>query len=1084
MSEENRNELAKGYEHAEVEARWYRAWTERGMFHGDETDGRRPHFSIVLPPPNVTGSLHLGHALTATLQDVLIRWKKMSGFNTLWLPGTDHAGIATQMIVEKELKKTEKKGRHDLGREEFLRRVWAWKEKYGSRIGEQHKALGASLDWERERFTMDEGLSRAVREVFVRLHEEGLIYREKKLINWCPDCHTALSDLEVEHEEAHAGELWSFAYPLADGSGEIVVATTRPETMLGDTAVAVHPDDERYRAMVGKRVRHPLTGREFPIVADAILVDPKFGTGAVKVTPAHDFNDFETGKRHGLPMLTVIGPDGKMNADAGPVAGLDRFDARKRVKALVAEAGLDRGTKPHVLPLGRCQRSQTVLEPLLSDQWYVRIEPLARPAIEAVEQGKTKFIPEQWTNTYMAWMRNIHDWCISRQLWWGHQIPAWYCDDGHVTVARDAPAACATCGKTALRQDEDVLDTWFSSALWPFSTMGWPDRTDTLKTFYPTSVMETGHDIIFFWVARMMMMGIHFMGEVPFRTVYLHPMVRDEKGQKMSKTKGNVIDPLVITEQYGADALRFTLAALTAQGRDIKLAKERIEGYRAFANKLWNASRFALMNLEGFRDDGTPAADLAATPADRWLLARLQRAVNETVAALEGFHFNEASGTIYQFVWGELCDWYIELAKEALSGEDARLKRGAQAVLVHALQTSLRLLHPFMPYITEELWAVFRARVGSAAWPELVLGASYPKPGPVDEAAERSFAPVLAVVDAVRNVRGEMNVPPKAEPRVDVAVADDAARRVVRGEVARIARLARAQVEVLDGVVTAAAPQSAVAVGPGVEVRVHLAGVVDFAAEEARIGKEIAKVDADLALLEKKLSNPSFVERAPAEVVEKDRARVEELREKRGKLTAHRAMLAGGPEQGGSPMTTPENQKPSAADVADRVAKKAEEVAERAAELARSAAQKVEELAERAKPGLARAEKAVEELAERAKPALERAERAVEEWAERAKPAVNRAEKKAEEWVVRARPAVQRAEQAAEKLAARAKPTVAKARKAAKTAAKKAAAKARGAVKRAVRKAKKAVARKAAPKQKAPAKGRSPAARRKPRGKK
>ncbi|HYD39593.1 MAG TPA: valine--tRNA ligase, partial [Anaeromyxobacter sp.] len=506
MNDEKSTGLAKGYAHKEVEARWYDFWRKRGYFHGDEHDHARPPFSIVLPPPNVTGSLHLGHALTATLQDVLIRWKRMSGFNTLWLPGTDHAGIATQMIVEKELQKTEKKSRHDLGREEFLKRVWEWKERFGSRIGEQHQALGASLDWERERFTMDEGLSRAVREVFVRLHEEGLIYRERKLINWCPRCHTALSDLEVVYEEAHKGELWSFAYPLVEPAGdrtEIVVATTRPETMLGDTAVAVHPDDERYKALLGKKVRHPLTGREIPIVGDAILVDPAFGTGAVKVTPAHDFNDFEVGKRHGLEMITVIGLDGKMTAAAGPVAGQDRYVARKEVKRLLAEAGLERGATPHVLPLGKCQRCETVLEPLLSHQWFVKIEPLAKPAIEAVEQGRTRFIPEQWTNTYMAWMRNIHDWCISRQLWWGHQIPAWYCPDGHVTVARQAPQACGTCGKGELRQDEDVLDTWFSSGLWPFSTMGWPDETATLRTFYPTSVMETGHDIIFFWVARM-----------------------------------------------------------------------------------------------------------------------------------------------------------------------------------------------------------------------------------------------------------------------------------------------------------------------------------------------------------------------------------------------------------------------------------------------------------------------------------------------------------------------------------------------------------------------------------------------------
>ena len=892
VAAETRTELSKGYQHREVEARWYPVWKERGYFHADERDRARPPFSIVLPPPNVTGSLHLGHALAATLQDVLIRWKRMSGFNALWLPGTDHAGIATQMIVEKELIRTEKKTRHDLGRAEFLKRVWSWKEKYGSRIGVQHEALGASLDWERERFTMDEGLSRAVREVFVRLFEEGLIYRDEKLINWCPQDHTALSDLEVTYEEAHQGELWSFAYPLSDGSGEIVVATTRPETMLGDTAVAVHPDDERYQALIGKKVVHPLVDREIPIVADAILVDPKFGTGAVKVTPAHDFNDFEVGKRHGLELLTVIDLDGKMNANAGPVAGLDRFEARKKVKELIAEKGLDRGSKPHVLPLGRCQRCETVLEPLLSKQWFVRIEPLARPAIEAVEQGKTRFIPEQWTNTYMAWMRNIHDWCISRQLWWGHQIPAWYCADGHVTVSRVAPAACATCQKTELRQDEDVLDTWFSSALWPFSTMGWPEPTETLRTFYPTSVMETGHDIIFFWVARMMMMGLHFMGEVPFRVVYLHPMVRDEKGQKMSKTKGNVIDPLVITEQYGADALRFSLAALTAQGRDIKLAKERIEGYRAFANKLWNATRFALMNLVGFVAPDAGAAPPARTPADRWILARLQRAVNETVDALGSYRFSDAASSVYQFVWHELCDWYIELAKEALYGEDASRKQDAQAVLTHCLETSLRLLHPLMPFITEELWQTLQAHVGGR-WGASIMVARYPEKGSVDEAAERSFGPVIGVVDALRNLRGEMNISFKIPLRdVQVGALSAEALATVREETQRILRLANVEGLAATSAATHKVTGSAVAVGSGFEVRVPLAGVVDMAAEGARIEKELAKVDGDLAGIEKKLGNPSFVERAPKEVVEKDRARAEELREKRKRLVAHRDVLA------------------------------------------------------------------------------------------------------------------------------------------------------------------------------------------------
>jgi len=895
MEREARTELAKGYEHREVEARWYPFWLSRGYFHADENDRRRPPFSIVLPPPNVTGSLHLGHALTATLQDVLVRWKRMSGFNAMWLPGTDHAGIATQMVVEKELQRTEKKSRHDLGRAEFLKRIWEWRDRFGSRIGEQHKALGASLDWERERFTMDAGLSRAVREVFVRLHEEGLIYREKKLINWCPRCRTALSDLEVHHEESHPGELWSFAYPLADGSGEIVVATTRPETMLGDTAVAVHPDDDRYRALVGRKVRHPLLGREIPIIADAILVDPAFGTGAVKVTPAHDFNDFETGKRHGLEQITVIGPDGRMTAEAGPVAGQDRFEARKSVKALVAEKGLDRGSRPHLLSLGRCQRCDTVVEPLLSDQWFVRIAPLAKPAIEAVEQGRTVFVPESWTNTYMAWMRNIHDWCISRQLWWGHQIPAWYCPDGHVTVARETPAACATCGKGGLRQDEDVLDTWFSSGLWPFSTMGWPVRTATLARFYPTSVMETGHDIVFFWVARMMMMGLHFMGDVPFRTVYLHPMVRDEKGQKMSKTRGNVIDPLVITEQYGADALRFTLAALTAQGRDMKLAKDRIEGYRAFANKLWNASRFALMNLEGHVDGGD-SETATVTPADRWIVARTQRAVNETIAALEAFRFNDAASTVYQFVWHELCDWYIELAKEALYGDDRMKRRAAQATLTHVLSTALRLLHPFMPFITEELWHALRARVQADRWPDSILAAEYPQEGPVDESAERRFGPIIGIVDAIRNVRGEMNVPYKvALEDVEIGALEADARATVREEQPRIERMANVKVAILHepGRSPPRRPASAVAVGTGFEVRVGLAGAVDVAAETARITKEIEKLETELGALRKKLQNPGFLAKAPPEVVEKDRARADELVEKRGKLDTHRAMLAG-----------------------------------------------------------------------------------------------------------------------------------------------------------------------------------------------
>ncbi len=1003
-TQQPQGELAKGYEHREVEARWYRVWKERGYFHGDERDRTRPAFSIVLPPPNVTGSLHLGHALTATLQDILIRWKRLSGFNTMWLPGTDHAGIATQMVVEKELKRTEKKSRHDLGRAAFLERVWAWKEQYGSRIGQQHEALGACLDWERERFTMDEGLSRAVREVFVRLHEEGLIYREKKLINWCTDCRTALSDLEVEHEEGHAGELWSFAYPLvspAGGLAEIVVATTRPETMLGDTAIAVHPEDGRYAALVGSKVRHPLTGREIPIVADAILVDPKFGTGAVKVTPAHDFNDFEVGRRHGLEFLTVIGFDGKMTAAAGPVAGLDRFEARKEVKRLLAELGLERGAKANPMALGRCQRSQTVLEPLLSDQWYVKIAPLAEPAIRAVEEGRTRFVPEQWTNTYMAWMRNIHDWCISRQLWWGHQIPAWYCPDGHVTVARETPVACSTCGTTTLRQDEDVLDTWFSSGLWPFSTMGWPDRTETLKTFYPTSVMETGHDIIFFWVARMMMMGIHFMGEVPFKTVYLHPMVRDSKGQKMSKTKGNVIDPLLVTEKHGADALRFTLAALTAQGRDIKLADERIDGYRAFANKLWNASRFALMNLEGHVDGGGDPIGQARTPADRWILARLQRAVNETVEALEAFRFNDAANTVYHFVWHELCDWYIELSKESLNGDDPARKAAAQAVLVHCLKSSYLLLHPFMPFITEELWGVLRRRVAASAWPDSIMEGRYPTVGLVDEAAERAFAPVLGIIDAIRNIRGEMNIAFKValgqETPVHVAVTDAATHALLlAGESKRVARLTHVEnLQLHLAAATPRMPQSTVGVGVGFEVRVPLAGVVDVGAETARIDKELARVDADLRLIEGKLSNPNFVARAPAEVVEKDRARVEELRTTKLKLINHRAVMSGADQP--TEEKTMENNTPNPSVTpapAQPVGEKVEQAATAVVEAVKAEAVKLEQQMEkRAAPTIRKARKAVAKARKAVKKGVANARRAVKKGVAGAKKAYKKAGK-------------------------------------------------------------------------------------------
>ncbi len=805
------SELPKAYDPAQVEQKWYRFWIEQRYFHADAATPKAP-YSIVIPPPNVTGSLHMGHALFVTIQDILIRWRRMGAYNAMWMPGTDHAGIATQMVVERMIQATEGKSRHDLGREEFLSRVWQWKEKHGNRITEQLKVMGASLDWERERFTMDEGLTVAVREAFVRLYDEGLIYRAERLINWCSRCFTALSDLEVEHKET-TGLIWHIAYPIPGTDQKLVVATTRPETMLGDSAVAVHPEDERFNQLIGKRVTLPLTGRTIPVIGDAILVDREFGTGAVKVTPGHDFNDFETGQRHNLPAISIIDKSGKLN-DAAPqkYRGLTVQEARAAVLADLEAAGLLVDTKPHNLSVGHCQRCETVVEPLLSLQWFVKTQPLAQPAIEAVEKGTTRFVPESWTKTYMHWMHNIKDWCISRQLWWGHRIPVWYCEKDHVTVTRekDGPKSCA-CGSSSLRQDEDVLDTWFSSSLWPFSTLGWPEATRELKTFYPTSVMETGHDILFFWVARMMMMGLHFMKKVPFRTVFLHAIVVDEHGDKMSKVKGNVIDPLDVVHgatvdellkkatdalapasalenirksfptgipPAGADALRFTLAALAAQGRNIRLSIPRVEGYRHFANKLWNAARFALMNMTGYDADrfgdalreGSETA--ALTLADRWILSRLQRTCREVDEALEAYRFNDAAQVMYKFVWTELCDWYIELAKPVLYDDSnevmaQRRKRAAQGCLATALETSCRLLHPIMPFITEEVWQQIPKPTGT---PGSIMITMYPVPDPtlIDESAEREMALIQDVTVAVRNLRAEYNVPPSRELEVTI----------------------------------------------------------------------------------------------------------------------------------------------------------------------------------------------------------------------------------------------------------------------------------------------------------------------------
>ena len=840
----------------------------------------------------------------------------MHGDNALWQPGTDHAGIATQLVVERELQRTEKVTRQQLGRAEFVARVWAWKETYGRRINEQQESLGSSLDWSRERFTLDPAASRAVVEVFVRLHEQRLLYRAQRLINWCPDCRTAISDLEVEHEETR-GSLWEIRYPVKGSDRSLVVATTRPETMLGDTAVAVHPDDPRYRDLVGRTAVLPLLGREIPIIADAALVSMEFGTGAVKVTPAHDFNDYEVGLRHHLPMISIFDEAARTNAEAGPYAGLDRFEARTRVLADLAAQGLLVGEKPHAFSVGTCQRSGTVVEPRLSPQWFVRTKPVAEPAIAAVEDGRVRIVPESWTATYFHWMRNIHDWCVSRQLWWGHQIPAYYClgcsptsgsapagvdpSRAEPVVSRTPPERCERCGGSRFVQDEDVLDTWFSSALWPFSSLGWPDGTPELATFYPTSVLETGHDILFFWVARMLMMGLHFMKDVPFRTVFLHAMVRDEKGDKMSKVKGNVIDPLDVIHgaprdrlapairnrfpegmpAFGADALRYTLASLTQQGRDIRLSLERVNGYRAFANKLWNAARFVLLNLGDFDPLRTPLEGRRLTLADRWILSRLDRVTEEVEAALQGFRFSDAASALYQFTWHAFCDWYIELAKAPLQGADVAARDTTRAVLVEVLDRLLRLLHPFMPFLTEELWH----RLPGAPAEQFLARAAFPRSSGRwrDAAAEAEMAPLVALIEGVRSVRGESNLSPAARFRAVVQADRPELRESLRrfGDyVLPLAGLTSLEVQPPGP----QPPQSATWVGEGLQIFVPLAGLLDLDEERARLRRELARLQTDVAGLRRKLDNPSFVTRAPAEVVEKDRARIAELEQRRSKL--------------------------------------------------------------------------------------------------------------------------------------------------------------------------------------------------------
>jgi valyl-tRNA synthetase len=881
--------LEKTFRPDEVEKKRYRAWEEAGAFAAHEESNRAP-FTIMMPPPNVTGSLHIGHALNHTLQDVLIRYERMRGRDALWQPGSDHAGIATQMVVERELAKQGIK-RTDLGRDTFVEKVWEWKAQSGGTISRQLRRLGASADWRRDRFTMDEGLSRAVRKVFVDLYRQGLIYRDKRLVNWDPKLHTAISDLEVVQKERE-GHLWHLRYPVEGEAGRfLIVATTRPETMLGDTAVAVHPDDARYRDLVGKHLILPLVGRRIPVVADA-YADPATGSGAVKITPAHDFNDFEVGRRHKLEMINIFDADARINGNA-PEAyrGLDRYKARDKVVADLTALDLIEKIDDHKLTLPYGDRSDVVIEPWLTDQWYCDAATLAKPAIAAVEQGRTTFVPKQWENTYFEWMRNIQPWCISRQLWWGHQIPAWYGPDGKVFVADDEVEAQTLARReygtdVALTRDPDVLDTWFSSGLWPFSTLGWPDETAALKRYYPGDVLVTGFDIIFFWVARMMMLGLHFMGDVPFRTVYIHALVRDEHGQKMSKSKGNVIDPLELIDKYGADALRFTLAALAAQGRDIKMSEQRVEGYRNFATKLWNATRYALMNecrpVAGF--DPSSLAD----PVNRWIVGRLAAAKSTVDAAMAQYRYNDAAGALYRFVWGEFCDWYLEFTKPILQGADEGAKAETRATTAWVLGQMLHLLHPFMPFITEELWEQMRADrrdlLITSRWPE------YPG-NLIDAKIDGDLGWVIRLIEAVRALRAEMNIAPGPLLTLLLRDAGEATRARLEQFGDLVKRLARAdRIELASAEPPKGAAQIVL---DEATIFVPLAGVIDIAQERARLGKERDKARAEADKIGKKLGNAQFLAKANPEIVAEQRHKLEEANLAVAKLTQALDRLAG-----------------------------------------------------------------------------------------------------------------------------------------------------------------------------------------------
>ncbi|UCD66904.1 MAG: valine--tRNA ligase [Deltaproteobacteria bacterium] len=870
-------ELAKAYEFSAVEKKWYESWEQQKKFQATMEEGKSS-FSIVIPPPNVTGVLHVGHALNNTLQDVLVRYRRMQGYNTLWLPGTDHAGIATQNVVERQLA-AENISRHDIGRRKFIERVWQWKEESGGQIINQLKRLGCSCDWDRERFTMDEGLSRAVREVFTRLYDEGLIYRGDYIINWCPRCHTALADLEVEHEPTD-GKLYNIRYPFSTGDGYLVVATTRPETMLGDTAVAVHPSDERYNNLPEKAVVLPLVNRTIPIVFDP-HVEKEFGTGALKVTPAHDLNDFEISRRHDLPALKVMDDSGIMNEEAGDYAGMDRFACRKKVVEDLEKLGLLEKIEDYQHGVGHCYRCHTVVEPSLSKQWFVSVKPLAEKAIAAVKDGQTKIYPKTWENTFFDWMYNIRDWCISRQIWWGHQIPAWTCEDcGELIVSNTDPEKCSKCSGSNLVQETDVLDTWFSSALWPFSTLGWPDDTKDLSFFYPTSVLITSFDILFFWVARMMMMGLHFMKETPFKDVYLHALVRDADGQKMSKSKGNVMDPLLVMDKYGTDALRFTMTAFAAQGRDIRLSEERIEGYRHFINKIWNAVRFALLHIH----DSTPYAHEDIEPSGlalehRWILSRTNRTIVEVHRSLNEYRFNDAAHTLYQFVWHEFCDWYLEWVKGDLYGDDQDVKDTGRSILFTVLEIIVKLLHPITPFVTEEIWTALpgeRSSIMTESFPEEIKHWDNP-------AAEDEAALFMGVVTGLRNIRSETGIHPSAHVKATV-ICPDQDKAALLKEISK-ATLALTRVEELLILTEGTRPKGAASyIFNEIEIFVPLAGLVDVDQELAKLEKEMGKVSQQLKKVEGKLGNNKFLANAPAEVVAGEQ-------EKQGTLSAKLAKI-------------------------------------------------------------------------------------------------------------------------------------------------------------------------------------------------